>query len=667
MERRNIAIIESNPRTTVQAQIDYLDRLACEEVAKVQISAAEYDEKQALRHRLETVCRSTVCSFESQNDPEFRPESVELKSFGSLSIGFATRDSDMDLVLVSPSSNPGLGSPESPIPRLVEKALMDLGYGVRLLTQTRVPIIKFCEKPGLDLSACLRMTRLYWEDEFDHLANPIAKEIDTQVTEYGEDQFVESGAAHMDPSLQSAEKTLDILECSAEDTVVEVTSVDDVTQKPHPASGISHLQDIKENLENPSSVAARSTSDQNNDQRRSIQTDKWFPVRTHEYSNYSNQELAGICLRNTRLKRKNGPEQLLMEHYIQSIDTQTYPHQASEVEKARREVEAIPDLVKAQSLPSREELDFPKSGVGTQCDINFSNDLALQNSLLLKCYSICDPRVRVVVLFVKAWTKIRKINSPYHGTLNSYGYVLMVLHYLMNVSSPPVVPNLQLCNKLIEEDELSASETSFKGYNIRFFRNQSKIEEMARTGQITQNRESVGSLLRGFFQYYGQPPIGGFRWKEDVLSLRTPGGVLTKAVKGWIGARTETVDLAGPGPRTKKVNHHYVLAIEDPFEIEHNVARTVFFNGIVAIRDEFRRALTLITCAGSGPLGAQHHFFAEGAKNENLQRGSNRPGTGRGSGAQKPREKAKPVKNSDIPVGKESSDMKGTRGSNRQR
>ena len=46
-------------------------------------------------------------------------------------------------------------------------------------------------------------------------------------------------------------------------------------------------------------------------------------------------------------------------------------------------------------------------------------------------------------IFVKVWAKARKINTPYHGTLSSYGYVLMVLHYLMNVAKPPVIPNLQ--------------------------------------------------------------------------------------------------------------------------------------------------------------------------------------------------------------------------------
>lgn len=37
----------------------------------------------------------------------------------------------------------------------------------------------------------------------------------------------------------------------------------------------------------------------------------------------------------------------------------------------------------------------------------------------------------------------RKINSPYKGTLSSYGYVLLVIYFLVHVKSPPVLPNLQ--------------------------------------------------------------------------------------------------------------------------------------------------------------------------------------------------------------------------------
>ncbi|CCM03214.1 uncharacterized protein FIBRA_05338 [Fibroporia radiculosa] len=81
---------------------------------------------------------------------------------------------------------------------------------------------------------------------------------------------------------------------------------------------------------------------------------------------------------------------------------------------------------------------------GIACDIGFENRLALENTRLLMCYAMIDPaRVRTMVLFLKVWSKRRKINSPYKGTLSSYGYVLLVLYFLIHVKNPPVLPNLQ--------------------------------------------------------------------------------------------------------------------------------------------------------------------------------------------------------------------------------
>ena len=109
------------------------------------------------------------------------------------------------------------------------------------------------------------------------------------------------------------------------------------------------------------------------------------------------------------------------------------------------------------------------------------------------------------------------------------------------------------------------------------------------------------------------------RWTQDTLSLRTIGGIIPKRAKGWTGAKTEVVDLSGPGPQTKEIRQRYLFAIEDPFETDHNIARTVVHNGIVAIRDEFRRAHTLITNAGVNPGKGPEDLLAEAHEKEHLQ------------------------------------------------
>ena len=240
-------------------------------------------------------------------------------------------------------------------------------------------------------------------------------------------------------------------------------------------------------------------------------------------------------------------------------------------------------------------LDFPKDGVGIQTDINFFNPLGIHNTQMLRCYSLCDPRVRPMILFVKSWVKRRKINSSYSGTLSSYGFVLMVLHYLVNVANPPVLPNLQLPWRPHDRcTPQGVDRAEVEGWEVDFWRREDEIREAASRGALSQNKESLGALLAGFFQYYSsQGGFPSFHWMGQVLSLRTQGGLLSKEEKGWVKAVTEH----GVG---KQVQHRYLFCIEDPFERSHNVARTVTHNGIVAIRDEFRRAQRILRAIGDG-------------------------------------------------------------------
>ena len=571
----------STQGVNIQTQINYIDQIARLKIPEVQMSTAECDEKQILKERLNEICRKVVCAHELEYNSEFPVQSVELKSFGSLSIGFATKDSDMDLVLVSPESKPSLSSPESKIPAKIEEVLQELGYGARLLTKTRVPIIKFCEKPGTELAAHLRLTRFCWDRD---------REEGVSQAERGSSEINPENVGELPLSPDRQDQDLE------KNGSVPETSL--LSEPAKPASQASET--------------VLPSANEKEEKKDSRVDSKFDPAWLSRMSDHEATGLFQIVLREGRGTQH---QRSIISECLGNLLAPTNPSPPASYQEA---LNTIPMILQNFRPPSREDLDYPKSGVGTQCDINFSNELALHNSLLLKCYALCDPRVREMVLFVKAWTKIRMINSPYHGTLSSYGYVLMVLHFLMNVAKPPIIPNLQLAKDMIEQDTLSSREATFDGHNVQFFRNEAALEEMARNGVFGQNKESLGSLLRNFFQFYANPPFNDFSWKDDVLSLRTRGGILKKVGKGWTGAKIEIVDTAGPSQ--KKVNHHYVVAIEDPFETNHNVARTVVFNGVVAIRNEFRRAADLIAFGGYDPRQGPQDFFAEGEKKEHLQR-----------------------------------------------
>ncbi|KAF7978158.1 hypothetical protein HWV62_1336 [Athelia sp. TMB] len=216
----------------------------------------------------------------------------------------------------------------------------------------------------------------------------------------------------------------------------------------------------------------------------------------------------------------------------------------------------------------------PGLPLGIACDIGFENRLALENTRLLMCYAMVDPtRVRTMVLFLKVWSKRRKINSPYQGTLSSYGYVLLVIYFLVHVKNPPVLPNLQQMPPL---RPISKEETHVGGHNTWFF---DDIELLRQRWQ-SANTESVAELLIEFFRYYSRD----FSYNTGVASIRA--GLLKKESKGWQN------DLSSSRFHDSRERNR--LCIEDPFEIDFNVSRCVTKDGLYTIRGEFMRASRIL-------------------------------------------------------------------------
>ncbi|KAH9948456.1 hypothetical protein B0H21DRAFT_690021 [Amylocystis lapponica] len=208
---------------------------------------------------------------------------------------------------------------------------------------------------------------------------------------------------------------------------------------------------------------------------------------------------------------------------------------------------------------------------GIACDIGFENRLALENTRLLMCYAMIDPaRVRTMVLFLKVWSKRRKINSPYKGTLSSYGYVLLVIYFLVHVKNPQVLPNLQ---QMPPVRSIPKEETTLNGHNIWFFDD----IELLRQRWKSSNTECVAELLIDFFKFFSRD----FTYNSGVVSIRA--GLLNKESKGW----QSEFEKGSLRERNR-------LCIEDPFETDFNVARCVTRDGLYTIRGEFMRASRIL-------------------------------------------------------------------------
>ncbi|GBF59595.1 terminal uridylyltransferase [Trichophyton mentagrophytes] len=226
---------------------------------------------------------------------------------------------------------------------------------------------------------------------------------------------------------------------------------------------------------------------------------------------------------------------------------------------------------------------------------------------LLRGYRACDDRVYQMTVVVKRWAKARRINNPYNGTLSSYGYTLMVLHYLMNVARPPVIPNL---HRYTLPEGATEQDTSFT-------RSLRVISREAANGSITTNAQSTASLLYGFFAYYScisnDPDLfprrrymPWFHWREGVASIRGP--YTKKASKGWV---TYFKDVNG-------TVHNNLLAIEDPITRNINVADKVTLVGVYLMRDEFARAFRIVSLARPMPGTDLAWQTPDGARCEDL-------------------------------------------------
>lgn len=867
-------------------QAELLNKLCSTILAGAEIDRDDIARKEAFRVAIETLCRRIISVHECEHNgiANFAESSVQLQCFGSLSSGFATKASDMDLGLLSPMSRTQPDASGSPIPRLLEKAFLDAGLGARLLTRTRVPIIKLCEDPPAQLLDDLRKERERWDSGVGDEVAGATEDGDAQDTQFQSVARVDQGftgnategggvsfprgeiisepqydtdpsgrrskqsqstSEHGDKSMhltqiplsQGDSQSLSAYYGSAKRVLRKLGGYDLTASNYRNFSGgdsellqaVGHafvvgLRDkaLRDRLCATPAFQAQSTPSLHNScsllgiytqaegeatlirwERRTAReradereravmgaVESWKATRNKTVSGfdwiYHAKELQ-VSLEKLRkfpsiqlvlleqgqfesatfysdrasgLIPKLAPrysssgetsETEVLERYISGVyhdDTRTSlrnlcrelgevpsfrvavrKHKAlqlaHELEKALaaglymdtagqrvsryaallrepmqrvvsadgREEWAIPvtsgstEVATVRCLqdpstlapnrprdPYNDKLEFPKKGAGVQCDINFSAHLALQNTLLLRCYSHTDPRVRPLVLFVKHWAKVRGINTPYRGTLGSYGYVLMALHFLVNVARPFVCPNLQMLappHPAALPSEQAEATAHCKGRNVRFWRDEREIIRLARENSLNQNRESVGDLLRGFFEYYAHGgalltlPGRGFDWGREVLSIRTPGGLLSKQEKGWTGAKTTTIvqgqvtessgagaKPTGPSPistvnadlrpssqctnvavqspsapaqpthapqktgEVREVRHRYLLAVEDPFELDHNVARTVTHSGIVSIRDEFRRAWRVIQSAGFGREDEDLLHPVAGAEND---------------------------------------------------
>ncbi len=151
------------------------------------------------------------------------------------------------------------------------------------------------------------------------------------------------------------------------------------------------------------------------------------------------------------------------------------------------------------------------------------------------------------------------------GTLCSYGYILMLIHFLQN-TSPPLLPILndihpawngeEIRNRRNDLPQVPVVGMDGNVYNTYFYepRNGESREAAILSAFASRNTDSVVSLFLNFLWKFSF----GFDYRKLVVSTRQSGGVDREdkgKEYGW--------------------KRHARLSIEDPFETGYDVAHVI--------------------------------------------------------------------------------------------
>lgn len=252
-----------------------------------------------------------------------------------------------------------------------------------------------------------------------------------------------------------------------------------------------------------------------------------------------------------------------------------------------------------------------------ECDLSFMNPLAVLNTSLLLTYSRIHPVTRVLAAIIKRWAKARDINNPSKHTLSSYGYILMLIHFLTYhkrignglitsvetekisvnaATNVPLLPNLQWMDPNWLHAAPDVLYTELKSlppqvlkhpleddvivnpYFYGTIKGQQGLPELQK--RFPSEDLSLAILLASFFRYYAFE----FDYKKHVVSLQS-------TVTRGLMEREDKAEVNGW--RVYSTG----LAIEDPFETFYDVAHVLKGANFHRLRNELALAYTKIVDA----------------------------------------------------------------------
>mmetsp|Transcript_41128 Transcript_41128/g.94614 ORF Transcript_41128/g.94614 Transcript_41128/m.94614 type:complete len:532 (+) Transcript_41128:78-1673(+) len=192
-------------------------------------------------------------------------------------------------------------------------------------------------------------------------------------------------------------------------------------------------------------------------------------------------------------------------------------------------------------------------------DLSVNNFKAVQNTKLLKAYSLLDERVRDLAVLVKCWAKSVDVCGAWNGNLSSYTFTLMVI-YFMQVQHDVGLPYLPAKMENLSEEAVKHAK------------------------HMNKNSKSLVDLLYLFFRFY----TCEFRWGSEVVCIR-------------FGKRLEVGD-----PILEKLHglqQNGRIHIEDPIQLERNLNCVLGEHGEYNLQLALQEAFQAMELFGVPPVG----------------------------------------------------------------
>ncbi|CAG2060105.1 unnamed protein product, partial [Timema podura] len=215
------------------------------------------------------------------------------------------------------------------------------------------------------------------------------------------------------------------------------------------------------------------------------------------------------------------------------------------------------DITRRQQIVAEMETFIANEMKGAQLNVFGSscNGFGLRKSDLDICLTFVNNQTgKTLGCVVKRFTNVCDINDASRGSLSSYAYLLMLIYFLQQCE-PPVLPVLQ------ELEKPEAPQHVIDGFETYFFEDLERLPHIwpAYGGNVS----TVGELWLQFLKFYVN-----FDFKSNVVSIR----------------------LQEPLSCFEKLWTSKCMAIEDPFELSHNLGAHLSKKMLVYIIKTLRSA-----------------------------------------------------------------------------